>query len=305
MPKLFSANRGAWLVAAGATLWGTTGTAQALAPPGANPLTVGAVRIVVGALALLALAHWRNETKSVRQWRSWPLKPTLLAAVSMAAYQLFFFAGVARTGVAVGTIVGIGSAPIAAGILGFLARGERPLRPWYLATILAILGCGLLIMSSGSLQIDGLGIFLAIGAGVVYAVYTLLSKDLLDTKPAGAVTAVTFSLGALFLLPILFLGNLSWLWQPAGMLVALHLGIVTVGIGYLLFAIGLKTTSVATAATMTLAEPLTAGMLGIFLLGEDVTPLAFGGIALLFTGLLVLAVQRPAQAKVYLPTKDN
>jgi DME family drug/metabolite transporter len=74
--------------------------------------------------------------------------------------------------------------------------------------------------------------------------------------------------------------------------VALHLGVVTVGFAYLLFAIGLSAVPVATAATLTLAEPLTAGLLGIFVLGERLTLPAFAGIALLLAGLLILALQR-------------
>lgn len=291
MSKASSRWSGGWLVAAAATLWGTTGTAQALAPAAAQPMTVGTIRLVVGALALLALATLRGEFASISNWRGWPPRSTLLAAVSMAAYQLFFFAGVARTGVAVGTIVGIGSTPVAAGILGLLLRNERPNRRWALATVIAITGCALLIVAGRSVRIDVLGIFLAIGAGVVYALYTLLSKDLLDTHPAGAVMSVTFLLGALLLSPILLFGDLSWLALPRGAAVALHLGVVTVGIAYLLFAIGLSGVSVATAATLTLAEPLTAGILGIFVLNEQLTPLAALGIGLLFTGLLVLATQ--------------
>ena len=86
-----------WVIAA-AVLWGTTGTAQAFAPAGTDSLAIGAVRLGIGGLALLAVAAAR---KSLRPGRPWPKLATLLAALSMAAYQPFFFAGVARTGVAV------------------------------------------------------------------------------------------------------------------------------------------------------------------------------------------------------------
>ena len=69
-----------------------------------------------------------------------PAAPRLalgLAAGGMAAYQPLFFGGVARTGVAVGTMVGIGSAPVFAGLLGLLLRGERPGRRWAAATLSA------------------------------------------------------------------------------------------------------------------------------------------------------------------------
>ncbi len=285
-----------WFVLLGAVLWGTTGTAQALAPAGAQPLTVGFVRIALGTLVLILLAAWQGELASLRQWRTWPRRTTLLAAAAIAAYQVFFFAAVARTGVAVGTIVGIGSTPIAAGILTTLVYRTSPGRTWMVSTFLALIGCSLLVLSGGDLRVNGTGILLAMAAGTSYALYTLLIKELLVREPRGAVLSITFLLGSLVLLPILFLGDFAWLAEPRGLLVALHLAIITVGAAYTLYAIGLSMISVAATATLTLAEPLTAGLLGIFLLGEELSPLAALGVVLLLSGLLLL-VRRPAAAK--------
>lgn len=281
---------GPWMIAAAATLWGTSGTAQALAPAGAQPLVVGTLRLVVGAVGLLALAGLRRSLPTLRTWRSWPPGATLLAAISIAAYQLCFFAAVARTGVAVGTIVGIGSAPIAGGITGYLLRGERPGRRWMLATLLAVAGCALLALSGGEITVDVLGIVLALGAGFTYALYAALSKRLLDVQPPTSVTAVTLTLGALLLLPILFVYDLRWMVEPRGVLVPLHLGLITVTLAYTLFTQGLRVTPVATTATLTLAEPLTAGLLGVFVLGEQLTSSALVGISLMLAGLVVLTI---------------
>lgn len=278
------------MIAAAATLWGTSGTAQALAPAGAQPLVVGTLRLVVGAVGLLALAGLRRSLPTLRTWRSWPPGATLLAAISIAAYQLCFFAAVARTGVAVGTIVGIGSAPIAGGITGYLLRGERPGRRWMLATLLAVAGCALLALSGGEITVDVLGIVLALGAGFTYALYAALSKRLLDVQPPTSVTAVTLTLGALLLLPILFVYDLRWMVEPRGVLVPLHLGLITVTLAYTLFTQGLRVTPVATTATLTLAEPLTAGLLGVFVLGEQLTSSALVGISLMLAGLVVLTI---------------
>ncbi|MFA7467062.1 MAG: EamA family transporter [Desulfotomaculaceae bacterium] len=49
---------GPLLVLSGAVLWGTTGTTQALAPDGATPLAIGAMRLLVGGLCLLAIAYF-------------------------------------------------------------------------------------------------------------------------------------------------------------------------------------------------------------------------------------------------------
>ena len=281
--------RGSWFVIAAAMLWGTTGTAQALAPDGAQPVIIGTVRLVVGGIALMAFALMRGVLRDGKRWSIWP---TLLAALSMAAYQLFFFAGVAKTGVVVGTMVGIGSAPIMTGLLGYLVLGERPGRKWGMATALAVVGCGLLVASGGSIHIDILGILLALGAGLSYAIFTLVSKELLEDHPPEAVMAVAFFLGAVLLFPLFFRADLVWLFQPRGLVIGLWLGFVTVAVAYTLFARGLKLVPVATAGTLTLAEPLTAATLGVFLLGERITPLAFLGIALIFTGLVILTLKR-------------
>ncbi len=280
-----------WVIIA-AMLWGTTGTSQALAPGGATPTVIGALRLAIGGLALLALAVARG---SLRPGRRWPFWPTTLAAVNVAAYQLFFFAGVARAGVAIGTIVGIGSAPIWGGVLGYFVRGERPSPRWGMATLLAIIGCSLLALTGDNVAVDPWGLLLAIGAGLTYAAYTTASKGVLETQPPDAAMAVIFSLGALLLSPILLTADLAWLAQMQGILVALHLGLIATGLAYYFFARGLQTVTVATTMTLTLAEPLTAGLLGVFLLGEQLAPLAWTGVLFLFAGLALLATQKRGQ----------
>jgi len=282
-------SQGYWLVLIAACLWGTNGTAQTLAPQGAQPIIIGTLRIALGGLTLLAIAAMRG---ALRDGKRWAYLPTLFGALSMAAYQLFFFAGVARTGVAIGTIVGIGSTPILAGPIGFIVRGERPTRRWAIATALGVIGCTLLITAGKQIHIDLLGIFLAICAGGSYAVFTTVSKGLIEEHAPEAVMAVTFCLGALFVLPLLIGANLNWLAQPTGMLVIFHLGVITAALAYTLFARGLRLVTVATAATFTLGEPLTAGLLGVFFLHEPLTTIATFGILLILTGLVVLSSEK-------------
>lgn len=278
---------GAWLVLAAAILWGTTGTAQAFAPPGASPATVGAIRLAIGGLALLAIALGRG---AFTPGRPWPRLGTGLAAVCMAGYQLCFFAAVTQTGVAIGTIVAIGSAPVLAGALGRLVFGEKLNRKWFLATALAILGCSTLIASSGTIQLEVRGIFLALGAGACYATYAAASKQLLQSHTPEAAIAVVFCLAAALLSPLLLTADLNWLAQVRGLTVALHLGLVATAAAYILFTRGLQTIPVAAAVTLSLAEPLTAALLGMLLLGESLAPAAWLGAGLLLAGLALLSV---------------
>ncbi|MBN1957600.1 MAG: EamA family transporter [Desulfuromonadales bacterium] len=279
---------GHWFVLSAALLWGTTGTAQAFAPVGFDPKVIGALRLLIGGIVLLMLAVKRNELGKLSDWR--PL-PIILAAAFTATYQLCFFAAVATTGVAVGTIVGIGSAPIAGGLLGLIFRGERPGRRWFIATLLAVIGCALLSLSGKDVAVDPLGIILALGAGASYAAYTLMIKGLLEQHSPNAIMAVVVCLGALMLSPALFGIDLNWLLQPRAIGVVLHLGLATMALSYWLFARGLMTVGVGAATTLSLAEPMTAATLGILVLGEQLTSQAIIGIALIFCGLVVLVIR--------------
>lgn len=291
-----TASNGHWFILAGAVLWGTTGTAQAFAPAGYDPLVIGTLRLLIGGLALLVLAIFRRELRNLNNLKFWPL---LLAAIFTAGYQLCFFAAVAKTGVAIGTVVGIGSGPISGGLLGWIFHGEKLGRRWVIATLLAISGCALLSLSGGDVSVDPLGILLAIGAGVFYAAFTLVLKDLLQGNSTIAVTAVVFCLGAIILSPIMLQADINWLLQPRSIAVALHLGVAATALAYLLFGHGLKTVQVSTAVTLTLAEPMTAAMLGIIVLGEQLNIQAFAGIALIFLGLASLVLKRrPAYRRV-------
>jgi len=280
-------NTGIYYVLGAALLWGTTGTAQSFAPIGFDSTVIGFLRLAVGGCALLTLAVWRKDLGRLADWQ-WG--PTLLAALFTASYQVCFFAAVSKTGVAVGTIVGIGSAPIAGGILGYLFRGERPDKRWLAATLLAIIGCILLGLGGDELAVDPVGILLALGAGVSYAAYTLMIKGLLDKQTPNAIMAVVVCLGAVLLSPLLIGKDLSWVAQPQAILVVLHLGLATMALSYWLFARGLQRVQVASAVTLSLAEPMTAGLLGVLLLGEHLTTQAFSGISLIFVGLLLLVV---------------
>jgi len=152
------------------------------------------------------------------------------------------------------------------------------------------------VMAGSSVTIDLGGIVLALGAGAAYTIYTLASKNLVTLHPPDSVTAVVFTLGALFLSPLLFTADLSWLVQLRGLAVALHLGLVATAASYALFVRGLMHVPTATAVTLSLAEPLTAGALGILLLGEQLTGAATLGVGLLFAGLALLSLKRkPSQ----------
>jgi DME family drug/metabolite transporter len=277
---------GSLFVLGAAVLWGTTGTAQALAPEGATPLAVGAIRMVIGGAALLVIALVRNAFSDSQG--SWSINTVVLGGLGLAAYQITFFSGVARTGVAIGTLVAIGSAPILAGLAETMIERSRPGKTWGAATLLGIAGAALLVTSGSSLSLDLAGMALAVGAGGSYALYTLASKRLLKNHSPDAAMAVVFCLAGVLMAPVFLTEPTAWLHETRGWLVALHLGLVTTALAYVLYGRGLKETSISSTVTLSLAEPLTAALLGVFFLGEPFTLQAVVGAILIFSGLVLL-----------------
>lgn len=270
-----------------AILWGTTGTAQALAPDTAHPIAYGAMRLAFGGSVLFLFVAFQKKLT----WAKWSYSHLLLAAISMACYQPFFFSAVKLTGIAVGTVVAIGSAPIIAGIIEWAFQKKKPTKYWWSATGLAITGCIFLFLNDSTVTIQPYGIALALGAGLSFALYTLASKQLLETHPPDVVVAVVFTLSAVLLVPLLFFYDLSWLFQLNGIVSSLYIGIVATAIAYIFFVRGLHGIRASTAVTLSLAEPLTATLLGAFFVGEMLTGLTWIGVTFVFLAMVVLGKQ--------------
>ncbi|WP_394553137.1 EamA family transporter [Agromyces sp. MMS24-JH15] len=317
-----------------AVCFGTTGTAQALGPD-ADPLSIGAARLVVGggALALIAGAQalaarrraratapvdrpctrrrdaadaaGRALPRTRRRLPSWLL--VAVGALGILAYQPAFFAGTAANGVAIGTVVALGSAPVLTGALDWLTRRRYPGHRWLVATAIATSGVAILAFAAGggtgdgagggagggadaSTGADPAGLAASVAAGLSYAVYTLAAKALIDRGwRSNTSMGALFGTSAIVALPILAATDASWLAEPGGAAMALWLGLVTTTLAYVLFGFGLVGLAPATVSTLTLAEPLTAGLLGVLLLGEQLAPAAWVGLAVLAAGIVVLA----------------
>lgn len=289
-------------VLAAALLFGTTGTSMALGPDDTTPLSVGAVRLVIGGTGLaiiafvLARRHARNATRPAPHPGIRPIALMVLTGFCLALYQPLFFLGTERNGVAVGTVVALGSAPILAGLLEWVLTRRVPSTTWMLATALATVGVVLLgfggeaASSAGGGGTDPIGLLASVGAGATFAVIANTQRRLLDEgwDPFTVVGAMGASSAVISALVLPFV-DLSWLATAPGLVMALWLGLATISIAYVMFTWGLGGLTAATAATLTLGEPLTASILGIVVLGERLSALAIIGLVILAGGLALLA----------------
>jgi drug/metabolite transporter, DME family len=283
-----------WILGA-ATLFGTTGTVLANGPLGVDPVSAGVVRLLVGG-AGLAIFSYRHFRQVLGQF--WL---TGLGAVGVGAYQLCFFYSTRHAGVAVATVITIGSSPLFARLIGALRHRPPPHRLWYLAAL--ILSVGLAFLSSAQdadSQVELVGVTSALVAGLSYAIYTECAAVLIDQKlDSTAVMGVLFLSAGILTSPFLLFRPVSWIATQRGVVMIVYLGIVTLSLAYVAFGKGLKKLVPTTVVMLTLLEPVVATLLAYFVLHEKVSGPTWFGTVLVLVGLPIIAisVQRPTTVK--------
>ena len=281
--------RSALLVLAGAALFGTVGTAQALGPDVPSS-ALAAWRMLLTAAAFGAVALVAGRGPGIR--RAAGHLPTWFAGLGQGCFNLFFLAAMKEAGVAVGTLVAIGATPLAAGLIT-----RHVTRRWFVATAIAVTGLALLV---GGQQGEPLapslgGVGLALGAAVSYATYIVAGNAAeargLETQ---SFLATAFTVSALVTLPWLLVGETGWVVTAGGALMLGYLVLVPTMLAYSLFNRGLRGVRSSTASTLALAEPVVAAVLAYLLLGERLGVTGLVGAALVLLGLVLVVRSAPA-----------
>jgi DME family drug/metabolite transporter len=282
------------LIVAAAVTWGTTGATMKLVAAGSpmSPLLVGLIRVAVAAPCLCLAARWLGGP--IRLPAGGDLGRVLVAGLAMGAFQACYFWGVAKTSVAVGSLIAICSAPLFIVILAALFLGERIDGRTWAALLVGVTGAALLTVGPhglGRLPPGFLaGVGLALGGGVSYATYAVTVKDVLCRVPPLTVAALTFTVSALSLLPVLLVEWPSADARAWALLV--YLGVVPTAAAYILYVIGLRRTPVTVSGVLTLVEPLTATLLGVLFFGDRLGRVGALGAALLVSAVAGLTLRR-------------
>ncbi|WP_411816795.1 DMT family transporter [Hyphococcus sp. DH-69] len=281
-------------VIAAAILWGTTGTIQTLLPEGKEPIIVGAMRIIIGALTLIMLAMLSAKTRN--SFRLLPLRPILLAGLGIAVYNIAFFIGVLNSGVGIGTAITVGSAPIWVTLYEIVIKRQFPHLTRIIGQTISISGALLLVLAGGAGSGSVVGFGFAALAGAAYAAYSVITSQIGPRAPSVTTAAATFSIASLFVLPVFLFLPVAWMTGGTVWLPLLFLGVVSTGVSYVLYTWGLNHVTASTAVTLALAEPLTAWVLAIFVVGENVSAVQLFGAIMLMVGLAIVTAF-PAKPK--------
>jgi DME family drug/metabolite transporter len=278
-------------------LFSTSATGRAYLDFPGSSISVGAWRVFLGGIGLAAYAAIRYGTTGLRKLIRMPI--VWVMALAVLAYQISFFIGAARIGVAMGTLGALATAPFFAGVLGWIVGTGKPSAIWAVSTVMGVIGLALI---TGVSEVrDNLGFFAVFISGVMYAVFTVFGVRITRTHDVtGAeVLGAAFGIGALISLPIVLFTSA---WINSALLVGfvLYIGLATTALGYILFGNGLTHLSPGTVSTLTLAEPVLATLMGVFILGEVMNLRGWIGCAVIIGALALLGIVESRT-----PTKSN
>ena len=268
-------------------LFSTSATGRAYLDFPGSSISVGAWRVFLGGIGLAAYAAIRYGTSGLRRLVKIPI--VWVMALAVLAYQISFFIGAARIGVAMGTLGALATAPFFAGVLGWIVGTGKPTALWAVSTAMGVIGLALI---TGVSEVrDNLGFFAVFISGVMYAVFTVFGVRLTRTHDVtGAeVLGAAFGIGAVLSLPIVLFTSA---WIDSALLVGfvLYIGLATTALGYILFGNGLTHLSPGTVSTLTLAEPVLATLMGVYILGEDMNLRGWIGCAVIIGALALLGI---------------
>lgn len=310
MKQSFGYRTGAVLVLAASILWGTTGTAATFAPE-VSPIAIGATAMGFGGLlqALIALRSIRHNGRGLKeQWRI-----VALGAIAVTVYPLAFYSSMHLAGVAAGTVVSIGSAPIFASIIERVADRHRLTRRWAAGAVLGIAGATLLCVaesetSAGSRAFGSeLGIGLGLLAGLTYALYSWAAHRVIATGvPARPAMGSIFGIAGALLLPVALVTGSPLLSSWSNASVGIYMAVVPMFAGYVLFGMGLARVRASTAIVLTLVEPVVAALLAVVIVGEQLPTLGWAGVGLIVSSLVALTVRWPLRNdQIIRSSQDN
>ena len=189
-------------------LWGTTGTAATFAPT-VGPLAMGAAALGVGGIlqAVIAVPALHNKRLELKA----NLGTVIAGAIGVVIYPLAFYSSMHLAGVAVGTVISLGSAPIISGVLERVIEKRTLSIWWMLSAALGIVGSATLCAAKmhgapNDVFPTVAGIGLGLVAGATYALYSWSAQRLMSRNigRAAAMGAV-FGLGGVALMPVLLL----------------------------------------------------------------------------------------------------
>ena len=273
--------------------WGTSGIfVDCLTPFGLTSLHMTFIRSLAMLLSMLVYVLICDRGLFRISYSSLIL--TLGSGLAFFGTASCYFYSMVKSSVSTAVVL-MYTAPIFVMIYSVLFLGEKLTKVKIFCVAIMLLGCCLVSGIIGGFRFDAVGMVFGLLSGICYSTYNILTKIQMK-KGINPITANLYgflfasAIGALTAnvvkIPMCVAGNVRYT-IPIMML----LGLCTSVMPYLCYSYALKTIPAGTASSLAILEPMSATLLSVTILGEDLLPLPAVGIALILCSVFILSRQ--------------
>lgn len=230
----------------------------------APSLSIAAWRMLWASLLLLPWYLRERQAGAVGRWS----RLHVISGIALALHFAFWISSVRYTTIAVSVLL-VDTSPVVVAVLSRLFLQERLTGRGLIGLVLTIAGSVLLFHNDLQTVGDWRGPALALAGAAAVAVYLLVGRKLRQESSLFAYVFPTYLTAAMVLLVMAPLaGSPLTGFSPLTWLFLFLLGLIPQTIGHTTYNWSLRFLPATLVATLTLAEPILAGLFAWWLLGE-------------------------------------
>jgi drug/metabolite transporter, DME family len=283
-----------WLIAVAAALWGTDGL---LRQPLAGQLPAATIVFWEHLLIVAVLVPFLPS--ALRAFRSATPKERaalILIGAGASAVATALFTRAFQLGDPVTPLVLQKLQPVIAVAAAALLLGERVRYRYWLFAVPALIGAWLMAFPDplSAAPRAAAAALLAVAAAALWAVGTVLGRMVSVRIPSRDVTVLRFAIGLPASAIVLVSQGAPVAVTPAQLAPLALLALIPGLLGLALYYVGLRSTAAARATLAELAFPVTATLIGVGLLGTDLSPTQWLGLVVVVVSVTALGLRERA-----------
>lgn len=270
-------------------LWGGSFFFVGVAVIEMPPLTIVLCRVALASIILLSVVHLKGDKMPLSKglWGSFFIMGALnnLIPFSLIVWaQTHIESGLAS--------ILNGTTPISSVVLAhFLTRDERLTTNRMTGVLIGWIGVAVLIgfESLRGLGIEVIGQIAVLGAAFSYACAAIFGRRFKGLSPLVVATGMLCG-STIMMTPLALFVEQPWNLSPSMMTIAAIFGLaaISTSLAYIIYFRVLATSGPTNLLLVTFLIPLSAILLGVMVLGEQLGWSAFVGMGLIFIGLIAI-----------------
>lgn len=281
-----------YLASTGAVvLWSASFIATKLAYETFAPIQLAAVRTLFAVILFWFMRKITSNNEQIQKEDR--MRIALSGFLGITLYFAIENIGVSMTSSSNSALI-VASFPAVTTLLEFFIYHSKPNVKKVLGIILAIIGVAVLTQ----INVDGnsksmLGNIILIGAGIVWAFYNFITRDLTNKYSAMTLTYYQMLAGFIFFLPFVIIEGKTWrmpTMTSASALIYLSVGCSIVA--FLLYNLGLRKLSASISVSLMNLVPVLGLIFSILILHERVSTVQILGGVIVIVGVILSSIQK-------------